>query len=124
LIEDNPDDERLALLGLRRANSAHPVIVARDGEQAIGRISSSSPAEFKLVLLDLKLPKVSGHEVLAHIHDTYRDTCPPVVVFTSSDEPIDISRSEHLGATSFVTKPVDFESYLKTMKAIADQWLR
>ncbi len=114
----------MALIGLRRANDAHPVLVVRDGEQAVSRIDTSAPGEIKLVLLDLKLPKVSGHDVLAHLRDTYREKCPPVVVFTSSDEPVDIQRSESLGATSFVTKPVDFESYLKTMRSIADQWLR
>ena len=114
----------MALIGLRRAQNAHPVLVVRDGEQAVSRIDSSDPDDIKLVLLDLKLPKVSGHDVLAHLLDKYREHCPPVVVFTSSDEPTDIRRSENLGATSYVTKPVDFESYLQAMLSIADQWLR
>jgi two-component system response regulator len=124
LVEDNADDERLALLGLKRADDHHDVQVARDGEQAISQIDGCSPDEIALILLDLKLPKLNGLQVLEHLHTTFTDDCPPVVVFTSSDEPIDIARSEGLGATSFVTKPVDYDNYLETMRSIADQWLR
>jgi two-component system response regulator len=124
LVEDNADDERLALLGLKRADDHHEVQVARDGEQAIVQIDQCSPEKIALVLLDLKIPKRNGFQVLEHLLSTYSDDCPPVIVFTSSDEPIDIARSQGLGATSFITKPVDYDAYLATMRQIADQWLR
>lgn len=123
LVEDNPDDERLALMGLRRANVPFKVEVARDGEEAIDHIDGLQAGDIKLILLDLKLPKVSGHDVLAHVKEVFKSAAPPVIVFTSSDEPIDISRCIKLGATAFVTKPVDFEAYILTMQKIADEWL-
>lgn len=114
----------MALLGLRRAENTHPVEVARDGRQAVDRIDGTSPSEIALVLLDLKLPKISGLDVLAHIHKAYGDNCPPVVVFTNSDEPNDIEQSTSLGAALFVSKPVDYDDYIATMRSIADRWLR
>jgi CheY-like chemotaxis protein len=123
LVEDDENDERFALLGLRRAGIQARVEVARDGEQAIEAIERSRSSGFALILLDLKLPRISGHDVLAHVRSTFGDDAPAVVVFTSSDEPIDIERCYKLGASEFVTKPIEFEAYLAAMRRIVVSWL-
>jgi two-component system response regulator len=123
LVEDDPNDERLAVRGLRRAGVTRPIEVARDGKEAIDMIDSQDGAGFALVLLDLKLPKISGHDVLKHVRETYPGANVPVVVFTSSDEPSDLKRCQELGVTDYVTKPIDFEDYVVTIKRIAVDWL-
>jgi two-component system response regulator len=123
LVEDDPNDERLALRGLRRAGVTRNIEVARDGQEAIDAIDMENGEGFALVLLDLKLPKISGHDVLKHVRDRYPGRDLPVVVFTSSDEPSDLSRCKELGVTDYVTKPIDFEDYVLTIRRIAIAWL-
>jgi two-component system response regulator len=122
LVEDDPNDERLALRGLARAGVTRPIEVARDGQEAIDVIDSSLGQKFALVLLDLKLPKISGHDVLKHVRDRYPVKELPVVVFTSSDEPSDLLRCRDLGVTDYVTKPIDFEDYVSTIRRIVGAW--
>ncbi|HWD42021.1 MAG TPA: response regulator [Fimbriimonas sp.] len=122
LVEDNPDDERLALVGLKKAGVKNQVDIARDGEEALALVQGQADG-FSLILLDLKLPKIGGLDVLAHIKDAYGQSSPPIVVFTSSDEPIDISRSRQLGANEFVTKPIDFNEYVEAIRKIAATFL-
>jgi DNA-binding response OmpR family regulator len=121
LVEDDNNDERLAILGLRKAGISTRIEVARDGAAALDLLARS-PEEFSLILLDLKLPKVSGLDVLAYIHKSFGPDGPPVIVFTSSDEPVDIARSMDLGASQFVTKPIEFNSYLAIVRRIAEEW--
>lgn len=122
LVEDNPDDESLTLRGLRKAGFVQGVVVARDGAQALDVLAAMDilPA---LVLLDLKLPKIDGTEVLRRIREAAptRQLC--VVMFTSSSEPRDIDRCYGLGCNSYVIKPVTYENYISTVERICGYWL-
>src|SRR5689334_4582665 len=110
LVEDNPDDEELALLAFERSRIANELIVARDGEEALSVLRSLDPLP-QVVLLDLKLPKVDGLEVLRQLRADPRTRRLPVVVMTSSREEEDLLRSYDLGANSYVRKPVDFAQF-------------
>jgi len=130
LVEDNPRDEALTLRALKRGNILNDIVVARDGVEAldyifgrgkyVGRDVSDRP---QLVLLDLKLPKMDGFEVLGEIRNDDRTRHQPVVVFTSSDEEADLVRSYDLGANSYVRKPVDFDQFLDATKQLGLYWL-
>jgi len=130
LVEDNPRDEALTLRALRKGNILNEMIVARDGVEALdyifgrgkylGREVNDRP---QLVLLDLKLPKMDGFEVLGEIRGDDRTRHQPVVVFTSSDEEADLVRSYDLGANSYVRKPVDFDQFLEATKQLGLYWL-
>lgn len=130
LVEDNPDDEVLTLRALRRHNLANEVIVARDGQQALdflfgegeyaGRDTSHQP---QVVLLDLKLPKVDGLEVLERMRADSRTRRVPVVILTSSKQEQDLLRSYDLGANSYVRKPVDFEQFIEAARQLGMYWL-
>ena len=130
LVEDNPRDEALILRALRKSNVAEEVVVARDGVEALdylfgagaraGRDTSATP---RVVLLDLKLPKVDGLEVLRRIRADERTRRLPVVVFTSSSEEEDLIKSYDLGANSYVRKPVDFGQFLEATKQSGLYWL-
>ena len=130
LVEDNPRDEALTLRALKKGNILNDIIVARDGVEALdyifgrgkylGREVSERP---QLVLLDLKLPKMDGFEVLGEIRNDDRTRHQPVVVFTSSDEEPDLVRSYDLGANSYVRKPVDFDQFLEATKQLGLYWL-
>ena len=130
LVEDNPRDEALTLRALRKSNIVNDVIVVRDGVEAIdyffgtgssnGRDTSVMP---QLVLLDLKLPKVGGLEVLRQIRADERTRRLPVVVFTSSSEEEDMIKSYDLGANSYVRKPVDFNQFVEAIKQLGLYWL-
>jgi two-component system response regulator len=130
LVEDNPRDEALTLRALRKGNILNEIIVARDGVEALdyifgrgkylGREVNDRP---QLVLLDLKLPKMDGFEVLGEIRGDDRTRHQPVVVFTSSDEEADLVRSYDLGANSYVRKPVDFDQFLEATKQLGLYWL-
>ncbi|MFZ4507091.1 MAG: response regulator [Fimbriimonas sp.] len=132
VVEDNADDEQLTLRALRHSkNPASAVAVpnvihiARDGAEALDMLvgpSALSPLP-DLVLLDLKLPKLNGLEVLARLSDTSRSKRPAVVVLTSSDEERDISRCYELGANSYIRKPVDFDEFLDAVRQIMSYWL-
>lgn len=130
LVEDNLRDETLALRALRQSNIVNEVIVARDGSEALdylfgtGKYSGRDPnATPQFVLLDLKLPKVDGLEVLRMIRADERTKQLPVVVFTSSDEEQDLINSYSLGANSYIRKPVDPERFLEATKQLGLYWL-
>jgi two-component system response regulator len=130
LVEDNPRDEALTLRALKKGNILNEIVVARDGVEAldyifargkyVDRDISERP---QLVLLDLKLPKVDGFEVLGEIRRDQRTRNQPVVVFTSSDEEADLVKSYDLGANSYVRKPVDFDHFLEATKQLGLYWL-
>lgn len=130
LVEDNPDDEALTTRALRKANIANQIVVARDGAEAIdylfgegqhaGRDLSQLPA---VVLLDLKLPKLSGLEVLKRLRADPRTRLVPTVVLTSSSEDEDMLNSYELGANSYVRKPVEFGAFANAVSQLGIYWL-
>jgi CheY-like chemotaxis protein len=130
LVEDNPDDEELTLRALHRNNIGNHVVVVRDGQEAIdwlegtgqhaGRDVNDPPA---LILLDLKLPKVDGLEVLRRLRGTPRTAIVPVVILTSSKEDRDRARGYHSGANSYVQKPVDFTEFVDAVRQLGMYWL-
>ncbi|MCG6971463.1 MAG: response regulator [Gammaproteobacteria bacterium] len=130
LVEDNPDDEALTLRALSKNNIANQVIVARDGAEALdylfgtgthdGRNVNHQP---QLILLDLKLPKIDGLEVLKRLRMDNRTKHVPVVVLTSSMEQRDIVACYDDGANSYIRKPVDFEEFLKAVNQLGMYWL-
>lgn len=121
IVEDNPDDERLATRTFQRMNRQERWEIARDGEEALQMLANSEkPA---LVLLDLKLPRLSGFEVLTAMRDDVRWRTVPVVVLTSSDEKTDLAACYELGCNAFVRKPVDYEDYTRDLQTTLDFWL-
>lgn len=121
LVEDNPDDERLTLRALKRGRITNPVQVARDGEEALNILLSADPLP-SVVLLDLKLPKVDGLEVLQRLRTNERTHLLPVVILTSSNEQRDIIESYNLGANSYVRKPVDFQQFADAVYQLGLYW--
>jgi CheY-like chemotaxis protein len=121
VVEDNPDDERLATRTFKQSGRAEEWRVARDGEEALEMLKSKVPPT--LVLLDLKLPRLSGVEVLTAIRDDARLGNTPVVVLTSSDERTDLAACYALGCNAFVRKPVEFHEYTRDLKTTLDFWL-
>ena len=123
LVEDNLDDERLVVRAFRKAG-IDEFIVARTGEEALTALENQAGRAYpSLVLLDLKLPKVNGLEVLRSMRATEETKLVPVVVFTSSDEEGDILQSYELGANSYIRKPVDYESFMEAVQAVITYWL-
>jgi len=130
LVEDNPDDEALTLRALKRNNILNEVIVARDGAEALdylfargphsGRDTSKQP---EVILLDLKLPKVDGLEVLQQIKQDERIRRLVVVILTSSNEERDIIAGYDLGANSYIRKPVDFNQFMEAVRQLGLYWL-
>jgi two-component system response regulator len=130
LVEDNPDDVELTLLALRRHKLANHVEVVRDGAEALdfvfgagrfdGRQLRDGP---KVILLDLKLPRVDGLEVLRRLKADPRTRMIPVVVLTSSQEENDIVGSYQLGVNSYIVKPVDFTQFVEAMRHVGLYWL-
>ena len=130
LVEDNPNDEELTLRALKKSQILNRVIVVRDGVEALdylfsrgahaNRPSSEIP---QVILLDLKLPKIDGLEVLRAIRADDRTKLLPVVVLTSSLEDQDLINSYGLGANSYVRKPVDFEEFTRAVKQVVGYWL-
>jgi two-component system response regulator len=130
LVEDSQDDIDLTLHTLRKENLANRIFVVRDGEEALdflfctGTYADRNPAHLpKLVLLDLKLPKVDGMEVLQCLRADPRTSTLPVVIMTSSKEEKDVANGYHLRVNSFIQKPVDFEQFRQTVKTIGLYWL-
>ncbi|MBN2082716.1 response regulator [bacterium] len=131
LVEDNPDDIALTVRALERNKIANHVVIARDGEEALtlllgtGEVADEqAPIPLPVVvLLDLKLPKVDGLEVLKTIRASKRTRCLPVVILTSSDEEQDRLQSYQLGANSFIRKPVSFEQLIDAIKQLQLYWL-
>ncbi|MEO0373632.1 MAG: response regulator [Cyanobacteria bacterium P01_A01_bin.17] len=122
LVEDNPDDEKLTIRALRKGKITNPIQVARDGEEALKAIFAADPLP-SVVLLDLKLPKIEGLEVLQRIRAHERTRLLPVVVFTSSSEERDIIESYSLGANSYVRKPVNFEQFIDAVAQLGLYWV-
>ena len=130
LVEDNPDDEELTIRALSRSNILNTVVVARDGAEALdylfgegrfaGRDAAQTPA---VVLLDLKLPKISGFDVLARILGDERTRLLPVVILTSSHEEQDLMRGYRGGANSYILKPVDFTKFVEAIRQLGLYWL-
>ena len=129
LVEDNPDDVALTLRALKSHNITNDVVVAEDGAQALDYLfgtAGKSPAEKELpavVLLDLKLPKVNGMEVLQRIRASEGTRLLPVVILTSSDEERDVIEGYSLGANSYVRKPVDFGEFTEAIRQLGLYWL-
>jgi len=121
LVEDNPDDERLTIRALRRGNVINEILVARNGEEAIAMVLNANPLP-SVVLLDLKLPKVDGLEVLRQIRANERTHKLPVVVLTSSSEEGDIIDSYDLGANSYVRKPVETDKFTEAIRQLGMYW--
>ena len=126
LVEDNPDDEMLTLRALRNNNILNEVTVTRDGQQAIdyffGEGASANPVP-AVMLLDLKLPKVDGLEVLRRIRADERTRMQPVVILTSSKEEQDLINGYRLGANSYIRKPVDFSQFSEAIRQLGLYWL-
>jgi two-component system, response regulator len=130
IVEDNPLDLEMTLRGLRKANIANRIEVARDGAEALeflfcegahaNRRIEDAP---RLVLLDLKLPKVDGLEVLARLKGDPRTRAIPVVMLTSSKEQRDLVESYQLGVNSYIVKPVDFENFVAAARELGTYWL-
>ncbi len=130
LVEDNPDDEALALRALKKNNIGNKVDVVRDGAEAIdylygtGAYSDRDTSETpQIVLLDLKLPKIDGLEVLRRIRGDERTRLLPVAILTSSKEEKDVVESYRLGANSYIHKPVDFEQFSESVRQLGLYWL-
>jgi CheY-like chemotaxis protein len=130
LVDDSQDDVDLTLHALRSENLANHVFIARDGEEALDFIFCSGPHAHrsfdhppKLVLLDLKMPKVDGLQVLKQIKDDARTKTIPVVLMTSSREERDMVSGYELGVNSYVQKPVDFGEFRKAVKSLGLYWL-
>lgn len=130
LVEDNPDDEALTLRALRKNKVANDIIVARDGAEALdylfatGKHAGRNPRETpQVVLLDIRLPKVDGMEVLRRIRQDERTRYVPVVILTSSKEEQDLVNGYKLGANSYVRKPVDFDQFVEAACHLGLYWL-
>ena len=130
LVEDNPNDELLTLRALKKNNILNEVVVARDGAEALdylfcrGEYEDRNPDVLpQIVLLDLKLPKVSGLEVLQEIRANKHTKCLPVVILTSSNEQKDVLSGYELGANSYIRKPVDYSEFSEAVKQLGLYWL-
>lgn len=130
LVEDNPDDVELALHALKKHKLSNEVHVVRDGAEALDFIFGPQSAagvplqsEPRLILLDLKLPKVDGLEVLERLKSDPRSKKIPVVVLTSSNQEPDLKRAYDLGANSYIVKPVDFEQFVDAVQQLGFYWL-
>jgi two-component system response regulator len=130
LVEDNPNDVELTLRALKKNNLTNKVHVVKDGAEALEYIFAKGVYAHrkiedypKVILLDLKLPRVDGLEVLRQIKSNERTKMIPVVVLTSSKEERDLVESYRLGANSYITKPVDFESFVKAVLELGLYWL-
>jgi two-component system response regulator len=130
LVEDNPNDVKLTLHAFKMANLANTVHIARDGVEALeylfgvnGTADQQLQERPKLVLLDLKLPRLNGHEVLKRIKGDPRTCRIPVVILTSSSEERDVMQTYAVGANSYIVKPVDFEQFTESVRDIGNYWL-
>lgn len=130
LVEDNPDDEALTLRALQKNNILNEVVVARDGEEALDYLFARGAYGERdvrdlptVVLLDLKLPKVDGHEVLRQVRADERTRHVPVVILTTSREEQDVVASYGGGANSYVRKPVDFSEFVRAVGQLGVYWL-
>jgi CheY-like chemotaxis protein len=123
LVEDDSDHELLTIRALNKSNIANDVRVARDGEEAIELLFGENAIRPQVILLDLKLPKVEGLEVLRRIRQSDATRMLPVVVLTSSDEERDVVRSYQLGVNSYIRKPVNFNDFAEATRQLGMYWL-
>lgn len=130
VVEDNPDDEALTLRAFGKKGVTNPMVVAHDGVEALdylfgtGSHAGRNPAELPVVvLLDLKLPRMDGLEVLRRIRADERTALLPVVVLTTSREDLDVQQAYRLGANSYIRKPVDYERFLRAIDLVCQYWL-
>ncbi|MBI4472376.1 MAG: response regulator [Acidobacteria bacterium] len=130
IVEDSPTDEALLLRALKKTGITNPVVVARDGLEAIHYLFAQGRFEFRdasdlpaIVLIDLKLPKLDGLEVLRRMRADYRTKLLPVAIFTSSVEEQDLINGYSLGANTYVRKPVEFPKFLKVVEDMMHYWL-
>ncbi|OGE84521.1 MAG: two-component system response regulator [Candidatus Colwellbacteria bacterium RIFCSPLOWO2_01_FULL_48_10] len=130
LVEDNPNDAELIMRALKTNNFANKIYWVKDGEEALefifctGRyVSRNIQIPPKVILLDLKLPKIDGLEVLARVKADERTKSTPVVVVTSSQENSDLEESYRLGVNSYIVKPVDFDKFVKALSSVGLYWL-
>lgn len=130
LVEDNPDDEALTIRALRKNNITNELVIARDGAEALdylfgtgkyeGRDTSVTP---QVTLLDLKLPKIDGLEVLKRLREDERTELLPVVILTSSNEEQDLLKGYRFGANSYIRKPVNFDQFIEAVRQLGLYWL-
>lgn len=123
LVEDDPDHELLTIRALNKSNIANEVRVARDGEEALDILFGENAVVPQVILLDLKLPKVDGLEVLRRIRAGEATRFLPVVILTSSDEERDVVRSYQLGVNSYIRKPVSFSDFAEATRQLGMYWL-
>jgi two-component system response regulator len=123
LIEDNPDDQTLTLRALKKQNIANEIIVLNDGVEALAFLLDPEKPLPHLVLLDLKLPKLDGLQLLRRLRSEPRTQVLPVVVLTSSDEDRDVIEGYRLGANSYIRKPVDFNQFTEAVRQLGLYWL-
>lgn len=124
LVEDNADDEQLTLRAMRQSEIPNIIRIARDGAEALDKLFGPEAGRLPdLVLLDLKLPKINGLEVLERIRAEETTKTLPVVILTSSDEERDIVESYNLGANSYIRKPVDFDQFIDAVRQLGLYWL-
>ncbi len=123
LVEDNPDDEMLTIRALKKQKIANEIVVLRDGVEALEFLLSPDSPLPHLVLLDLKLPRLDGMEVLRRLRQEERTRLLPIVVLTSSDEERDVIEGYRLGANSYVRKPVDFSQFVEAVSHLGLYWL-
>lgn len=129
LVEDNPDDEELALRAFAKLNISNKIVVARDGVEALdylfatGIHANTAPKTPAVILLDLKLPKVDGLQVLQKIRENEKTKILPVVILTSSSEEQDLVQGYNLGANSYVRKPVDYNEFVSAVSQLGIFWL-
>lgn len=123
LVEDNSDDEALALRAFKKLNISNEILVARDGVEALDYLFAETCVLPAVVLLDLKLPRIDGLEVLRRIREHPTTRLIPVVVLTSSKEEQDIVQSYDLGANSYVRKPIDYNEFVKAVSQLGVYWL-
>jgi two-component system, response regulator len=123
LVEDNPDDQTLTLRALKKQNVANEIIVLNDGVEALEFLLDPEKPLPNLVLLDLKLPKLDGLQLLRRLRSEPRTQVLPVVVLTSSDEDRDVIEGYRLGANSYIRKPVDFNQFTEAVRQLGLYWL-
>jgi CheY-like chemotaxis protein len=130
LVEDNPSDAELIIRSLRKHNLANKIVLLKDGAEALeflcgqsGPLHQSGGPIPRVVLLDIKLPKVDGLEVLRRMKSDERTKDVPVVVLTSSNQESDIQEAYHLGVNSFVTKPIRFDEFAKVVAELGIYWV-